>query len=517
MSAPQELEIKQARRSPPNPSPPLEDDLSEAGNIFQRSDDEVEDQGNNAAAAEDGNNNSHIIPKSPDEFWKRSVSMRGGRGGPAPRFYNHPNKYSPPLSIGMPSWGSMEDHGLEDTQEGGMNVITPAVKGQMQHPSIHPNMFCYPPSSPIKTSPPSGGSPVEEFEGGDEFLPPQPSTRRAPNADTIKTPRDMNEPPIHFPSDREPSIKPQFVRETKVSKTTPPRRHPSLVVDASTSHDSAETPGRSLQGGRVQVVGGDAGGNAWSLVSHSRSIESGEDSWSAPDHGSVPSPTKRYGPPPMYHPYIGGPPISHSSSMPPGYPPRYGMPPGPPPGYDREGWSPYPPRYEYGRYPYPPPHGASYPPPRIAEKNEEDEDAHPLLEDYNPHHDSVVRPQFQNTKKRSQRTSGTSTSDMAAGGEASPRKRRRRNPEEKLASAAAMAAAATAAAARKKQKEEQMAAGNEVIESDEDEVKTVGSVEDEDMPAAKRAAMASAVALRAAAGGCECILYLLFLCSFCTE
>ena len=352
MSAPQELEIKQARRSPPNPSPPLEDDLSEAGNIFQRSDDEVEDQGNNAAAAEDGNNNSHIIPKSPDEFWKRSVSMRGGRGGPAPRFYNHPNKYSPPLSIGMPSWGSMEDHGLEDTQEGGMNVITPAVKGQMQHPSIHPNMFCYPPSSPIKASPPSGGSPVEEFEGGDEFLPPQPSTRRAPNADTIKTPRDMDEPPIHFPSDREPSIKPQFVRETKVSKTTPPRRHPSLVVDASTSHDSAETPGRSLQGGRVQVVGGDAGGNAWSLVSHSRSIESGEDSWSAPDHGSVPSPTKRYGPPPMYHPYIGGPPISHSSSMPPGYPPRYGMPPGPPPGYDREGWSPYPPRYEYGRYPY---------------------------------------------------------------------------------------------------------------------------------------------------------------------
>jgi hypothetical protein len=40
-------------------------------------------------------------------------------------------------------------------------------------------------------------------------------------------------------------------------------------------------------------------------------------------------------------------------------------------------------------------------------------------------------------------------------------------------------------------------------EDEEDEIKTVGSVEDEDIPAAKRAAMASAVALRAAAGGCE--------------
>ena len=502
MSAPQEPETKQARASPPNPSPPLEDDVSEAGNIFQRSDDEVEDPANNAAAAEGEGNNSHIIPKSPDEFWKRSVSMRGGRGGPAPRFYNHPNKYSPPLSIGMPSWGSMEDHGLEDSPEEGMNVITPAVKGGMQEPSIHPNMFRYPPSSPIKTSPPSGGSPVEEFEGGDEFLPPQPSTRRAPNADTIKTPRDMDEPPIHFPSEREPYIKPQFVRETKGSKTTPPRHHPSLVVDASTSHDSAETPGRSLQGGRVQVVGGDTGGNAWSLVSQSRSIESGEDSWSALDH---PSPTKRYGPPPpRYHTY--GPPITHSTSVPPGYPPRYGMPPGPPPpGHDREGWSPYPPRYEYGRYPYPPPHGAPYPPPRIAVKQEDEEEPHPLLKDYNPHQDSIARPQFQNTKKKSQRTGGTSsgTNDMATGSEPSPRKRRRRNPEEKLASAAAMAAAATAAAARKKQKEEKIAAGGEVEESDEDEVKTVGSVEDEDMPAAKRAAMASAVALRAAAGGCK--------------
>ena len=63
-----------------------------------------------------------------------------------------------------------------------------------------------------------------------------------------------------------------------------------------------------------------------------------------------------------------------------------------------------------------------------------------------------------------------------------------------------------------------MAAGNEVIESDEDEVKTVGSVEDEDMPAAKRAAMASAVALRAAAGGCECIHYISYsFVHFCTE
>lgn len=472
----------------PNPSPPPEDDASEAGNIFQRSDDEE-------GGAE--SNNSHVIPKSPDEVWKRSVSMRGGRAGQAARY--HPqNKYSPPLSIGMPSWGSMEDHALEDygTAETATNVITPAVKGRMSHQSnIHPNMFRYPPSSPIKASPPSRNSPEEEFEGGDEFLPPQSNTRpRGANVDTIKTARLANEPPIHFPSVREPSIKPQFVRETK-GKSTPPR--PSLVVDASTSHDSAETPGRSLEGGRVQMVGGDSGGTAWSLVSHSRSIESAEDWGVAASADSVPTPDRRYPP-------------HHGYNRPP-YPPHYGAPPGyPPERYEREGWGPYPaPRYGY----YPPPHGAPYPPPSVAVK-EEEEEPHPLLKDYNPHKDSVARPQFQ-IKKKTPKFPVNKTSDAGSGAEQSPRKRRRRNPEEKLASAAAMAAAATAAAARSKQKKEKMAAG---IEDDslgsEDEIKTVGSVEDEDMPAAKRAAMASAVALRAAAAGCElshCCAELLFI------
>lgn len=455
----------------PNPSPPAEDDVSEAGNIFQRSDDE-EVEGGEA-------NNSHIIPKSPEEMWKRSASMRGGRGGQPGR--SHPrNKYSPPLSIGMPSWGSMEEHALEDYGGGetGTSVITPAV---------NPNMFRYPPNSPIKTSP-SSRSPDEEFEGSDEFLPPQPSTRtRGSNMDTIKTARAMNEPPIHFPSEREPSIKPQFVRETKGSKSTPPR--PSLVVDTSTSHDSAETPGRSLQGGRVQIVGGDASGAAWSLVSQSRSIESGEDWGVTASADNAPSPDRRYPPPPGYY---RGPPGQP-------FPPQHGMPPSYPPGYfEREGWGPGPyppPRYGY----YPPPPGAPYPPPSVSVKQEE-EDAHPLLKDYNPHEDSMIRPQFQNKKKTPKFASDQSKN--ADGPGESPRKRRRRNPEEKLASAAAMAAAATAAAARSKQKEQKIAAGFRDDDFDsEDEIKTVGSIEDEDLPAAKRAAMASAVALRAAAAG----------------
>jgi hypothetical protein len=131
---------------------------------------------------------------------------------------------------------------------------------------------------------------------------------------------------------------------------------------------------------------------------------------------------------------------------------------------------------------------------------DEEEEHHPLLKDYNPHKDSMIRPQFQNTKK-TPRFKSDPDNETSRG---TQRKRRRRNPEEKLASAAAMAAAATAAAARAKQKKEHMAAGIlDDQESSEDEIKTVGSVEDEDMPAAKRAAMASAVALRAAAGGCE--------------
>jgi hypothetical protein len=124
------------------------------------------------------------------------------------------------------------------------------------------------------------------------------------------------------------------------------------------------------------------------------------------------------------------------------------------------------------------------------------------LKDYNPHKDSTsaVRPQFQNVKK-----TRSTTTTTAPGNEITPRKRRRRNPEEKLASAAAMAAAATVAAARWREKKEKLAAGlNDMdIMEEEEEIKTVGSVEDEDMPAAKRAAMASAVALRAAAVGCE--------------
>lgn len=131
-----------------------------------------------------------------------------------------------------------------------------------------------------------------------------------------------------------------------------------------------------------------------------------------------------------------------------------------------------------------------------------------------------------------------------------PRRRRRRNPTEKAAAAAAMAAAAAASLMERRKKDAAAAAeaatelskrkndGDEeagdgstdnddgiyvargaapaspsmtgvIIKGDlvvtspfsEEELKTLGSGDDEDIPAAKRAAMASAVALRAAAGG----------------
>ena len=130
-----------------------------------------------------------------------------------------------------------------------------------------------------------------------------------------------------------------------------------------------------------------------------------------------------------------------------------------------------------------------------------------------------------------------------------PRRRRRRNPSEKAAAAAAMAAAAAASLRERKEKDAaaaeaaaelskrendgEEAAGDGSTDNDagihvargatsasssmtgviikgglvvtspfsEEELKTLGSCDDEDIPAAKRAAMASAVALRAAAGG----------------
>eukprot|EP00956_Cyclotella_meneghiniana_P029379 scaffold70873_cov71-Cyclotella_meneghiniana.AAC.4 len=508
-----------------------QDDDSEPGNIFQRSesDDEVEDH--HGEEEGEGGKNSHIIPRSPDDasIWKRNVSMRGGRvgGSAAARFPSSPNKYSPPLSLGITSWESLENHGLEDDGNGdvGTNVITPAMQGRLQgqSSSIHPNMFRYPPSSPIKTSPPNGSPEGSDKEFADEFLPPQPNTRtKGTKSDTIKTARVMNDVPIHFPGgERDATVKPQFTRDSsKGSKNTPPRHRPPLVMDSSTSHDSAETPGRSLQGGRVQVVGGrDSLEAPWSLVSQSRSIESGEE-WNALESAAadvgpaIPSPDRRYGPPPPGYPYR--PPPGY-----PGYPPRY------PPEYlpDRQtSFAQYPPRYGY---PYPPPpHAAAPYPPQVPIKQEEEE-VHPLLKGYNPDQDStkdstrVIRPQFQNIKKKkaTQRpppapstTSNSSTAGSGSESGISPRKRRRRNPEEKLASAAAMAAAAQAAAVRARRKKEALAAGlaeQAKVLDEEDDIKTVGSVEDEEMPAAKRAAMASAVALRAAAGGCELAFSLL--------
>ncbi len=250
-----------------------------------------------------------------------------------------------------------------------------------------------------------------------------------------------------------------------------------------------------------------------------------------------------------------------------------------------------------------------------ADESPQDPTAHPLLRNYNPDQDGLIRPQFRNTKKAKARNK-TMTATMSAaaalssaaavvvdkaGGSGSGsakgnknesngrilpslavdasagtvirpemldgasttttpmRRRRRRNPTEKAALAARMVASAAAALRERNAKraeatsstlrvattgasrptkmikvegkniingikvEEDKAGGDncgvavgsgeggveafETVGDDEtspfseEELKILGSGDDEDIPAARRAAIASALALRAAAGG----------------
>jgi len=199
------------------------------------------------------------------------------------------------------------------------------------------------------------------------------------------------------------------------------------------------------------------------------------------DAGSLPLPPS---------PYAGYPPPPGVGSA--GTPerPPYPYAPGSGGGYDHH-------PFASARYPLYPPQHSYYP------QHPEEDLSHPLLKDYNPHADGVgIRPQFTNVKKTPKRPSQPSNRSM------SPlRRRRRRNPDEKAAAAAAMAAAAKAAAdkeaSQQKKEDDDTSPLNGTVTISEKELKTLGSGDDEDIPAAKRAAMASAVALRAAAKGAE--------------
>jgi len=176
------------------------------------------------------------------------------------------------------------------------------------------------PSQTIRKGSFSGGSRSErsnsssEEELAAEWLPPQSAKRgrRGSAKETIRTPRlgnGMEPAAVHVPppppgqprrSDRNSSafaaaasatsnasrVRPQFVRQPShapgsvsfadtTGEGTPSPRRPPLAVDSSRSNDSSESPGHSLQGGRVQLVGGGIGegGAPWSLVSRSRSGE----------------------------------------------------------------------------------------------------------------------------------------------------------------------------------------------------------------------------------------------------
>lgn len=463
----------------------------------------------------------HVIPKSPAVH--RSISMRGrGAGAPAgagapppyadnpahPGYYYHPH---PPAGYAA----EYPYHYGESPHAASSNVgqaITPGPS-----PPKPSSYYMYPPSSPIKASYSVDLTANEEEEDGDEemgeeWMPP-PSSRQ------------KSAPASEEEDDDDERVAEPAQAEVGAAKQPPPYHHyphhpptprsyysygPSyghLLSDRSKSTDSSESPYQLPPGGgggRVQLVGaghewdGLQRTGSWSLVSRSRSIESGGSGelWEpprpmrnpmAPTPGRPPVSCDAGGIPFPPSPYAGYPPQGVHSGTP-EHPP-YSYAPGSGGGYDHH-------PYAGARYPRPYPPHPYYPP------HPEEELSHPLLKDYNPHADGVgVRPQFTNMKKTPKRASLASNRSMTP-----TRRRRRRNPDEKAAAAAAMAAAAKAAA--DKEASQQKSGDDETplngtVTISEKELKTLGSGDDEDIPAAKRAAMASAVALRAAAAGAK--------------
>ncbi len=265
---------------------------------------------------------------------------------------------------------------------------------------------------------------------------------------------------------------------------------------------------------------------------------------SGPGYQPYPYPPRQYHPsqyPPQPY-YPGGPtegPSGHLRPQGPGYPPQ--GPPGPPPMVDLDGDDD-----ERGSTPVHP---------LLKDYNPHCDGERSINTRLSIFGDGVeIRPQFRNVKKP--KASDAKRNAMNVGGVGAgspggpgvphtPRTRRRRNPTEKAAAAAAMAAAAAAAMKERQEKMERKKRQEEVVRAaavgekdgaaskdkgtsasaaggdskppttiavggvvgvadspfSEEELKTLGSGDDEDIPAARRAAMASAVALRAAAGG----------------
>eukprot|EP00578_Thalassiosira_sp_NH16_P019578 CAMPEP_0181089288 /NCGR_PEP_ID=MMETSP1071-20121207/7223_1 /TAXON_ID=35127 /ORGANISM="Thalassiosira sp., Strain NH16" /LENGTH=1358 /DNA_ID=CAMNT_0023171227 /DNA_START=412 /DNA_END=4488 /DNA_ORIENTATION=- len=257
-----------------------------------------------------------------------------------------------------------------------------------------------------------------------------------------------------------------------------------------------------------------------------------------PHHPYSPYP-QPHGPRSKYPPQ-GGPPKSSHPGAYPGYPPHGDPPPPPPEDEDMDGPpAPHPLLKDYN------PHRDSIsirPQFQNVKKTKAAKRTHPAT----PHHmggPEAMIPHLLGPYPPGAGMPGFNDgmSHGPGGAMQTPRRRRRRNPTEKAAAAAAMAAAAEAALkdrnekmARKDREDREEcddrknaaeaamaphggaspAAGAVVVEGlsgpagatiaskfSEEELKTLGSGDDEDIPAAKRAAMASAVALRAAAGG----------------
>jgi hypothetical protein len=260
--------------------------------------------------------------------------------------------------------------------------------------------------------------------------------------------------------------------------------------------------------------------------------------------------------PSPHSPYPPGATVGYAPYHPSLYPPQYHQ-------HRRSQYPPHHPAYS--QRPPPPPSHHYYPhpgvpPPKVKHDEDVREESYPSLKGYGPDVEYLaIRPQFQNIKRgktsvaaanvgtqRDTAIRGTneavapfppSSHVIGRGFPAckvedslmtyptdstphTPRRRRRRNPFEKAAAAAAMAAAAAAAMVERKKMHAAAEAfrrendGDEVAGDgsadraglvtspfSEEELRTLGSGDDEDIPAAKRAAMASAVALRAAAGG----------------
>ena len=496
-----------SRRRPASPDP--EDD--ERFMMFKHYDkaDESKESSSQSNSESDGDSSTrHVIPKSPAVH--RSISMRGrgGRGtaglSPPGNSAAYPAYYSHPL-------GKFDAEYPQHFEGGPHAAATEAITPGPVPPKPNP-YYMYPPSSPIKASYSVDFSVKEEGqedgeeEMGEEWLPPPSSHRKV---DLTEQGEEEETSGGTAPSQAEGGGKqsPQPQRHFHLQHPPTPRSYYSygpsygqFLSSRSKSSDSTESPYQLPPGGgggRVQLVGaghewdGLQRTGSWSLVSRSRSIESGGSGelWEPPRPSRNPiAPTP--GRPPVSgvplppSPYAGYPPPGQGSPERPPYP----YAPGSGGGYDHH-------PYGAGRYHrYPPPH--SYYP-----QNTEEDLSHPLLKDYNPHADGVgVRPQFTNVKKTPKRPSQPASRSMSP-----MRRRRRRNPDEKAAAAAAMAKAAKAAASRGADQEEEgdddITPLNGTVTISEKELKTLGSGDDEDIPAAKRAAMASAVALRAAAAG----------------